>query len=162
MVRPVIKPHDERTPRYTGGRLAAAFLMMLAMAGAMITFLDDAEIAHPDWPLPIVAAAVIGAMAGWSQLGRNLGGDFYASGMFGLGAACVGLVFFALVYGFRSAYITHVGVQFDAAIDVITHILETGINVLRAFAASPRTVAALALGAAISGVIAEYCNRIWK
>lgn len=162
MVRPVVKPHDERTPRLTGGRLAAGFFMMLAMVGAMVTFLDDAGFERPDWPMPILAAGVIGAMAGWSQLGRNLGHDFLASGFFGMGAACVGLVFFALVYGFRSAYITHIGVQFDAAIDVIGHIVKTGVTVLQAFVASPRTVAALALGAAISGVLAEYCNRIWK
>ncbi len=162
MVRPSVRSEDGATPRLTGGRLAAAFFMMLATAGAMITFLDDAGFAYPDWPLPILTAGVIGAMAGWSQLGRNLGNDFLASGLFGIGAACVGLIFFALVYGFRSAYITHLGVQFDAAIDVITHILKAGINVLLAFVASPRTIAALALGAAISGILAEYCNRIWK
>lgn len=136
--------------------------MMLAMIGAMVTYLDDARFFTPDWPKPILAAAVIGIMAGWSQLGRNLGRDFFQSGLFGVGAACVGLLFFALVYGFRSAYITHVGVQFDAAIDVVEHIIDTAVKVLFSFAHSKRTIMALFVGSLIAGIISEYFHRIWK
>ena len=128
----------------------------------MITFLDDAGFAQPDWPPAIIAAAVIGIMAGWSQLGRNLGRDFMSAGLFGVGAAFVALLFFALVYGFRSAWITHVGVGFDAAIDVIGHILDTGVKVVQSFIASPRTMMALIVGSVIAGVLSEFCNRIWK
>ena len=146
----------------TGGRLAAAFLMMLSMVGAMVTFLDDAGYPHQDWPMALSAAGVIGIMAGWSQLGRNLGNDFFLSGLFGVGAAAVGLIFFALIYGFRSAWITHIGVGFDTAIGVISHILETGVRVVQTFLESKRTIMALAVGSLIAGIIAEYCNRIWK
>ena len=147
---------------FTGGRLAATFTMMLAMVGAMVTYLEDAAFFEPDWVMPIIAAAVIGAMAGWSQLGRNLGRDLFQSGLFGVGAALVALVFFALVYGFRSAWITHVSVGFDAAIQVVAHILDTGIKVIQWAIASRRTMAALIIGSLCSGIISEYCNRIWK
>ena len=146
----------------TGGRLAAAILMMLAMIGAMVTYLDDARFFREDWPAPIVAAALIGFAAGWSQLGGSLGRDFLASGMFGIGAAVVAIVFFALIYGIRSAWITHFGVQFDAPIDVVAHIITTGLTVLESAIASRRTLAALILGSMTAGIIAEYFNRIWR
>lgn len=154
--------HDGKHRRLTGGRLAAACLMMLSLIGAMITYLDEAGYAQPDWPNAIIAAAIIGLMAGWGQLGRNLGHDFMVSGLFGLGAGFVGLIFFAMIYGFRSAWITHFGVGFDAPIDVITHVLKTGITVGEAALASPRTLLALGLGSLTSGIIAEFCNRIWN
>ena len=154
--------HDGKHRRWTGGRLAAAVLMMLSMIGAMITYLDEAGYAQPDWPGAILVAALVGVMAGWGQLGRNLGREYMLSGLFGLGAAVVGLIFFAMIYGFRSAWITHFGVGFDAAIDVITHILSTGITVGKAVLASPRTILALGLGSLTAGIIAEFCNRIWK
>lgn len=146
----------------TGGRLAAALLMMLAMIGAMVTYLDDARFFREDWPTPIIAAAAIGFAAGWSQLGGNLGRDFLASGMFGIGAAIVAVVFFALLYGMRSAWITHFGVQFDAPIDVVSHIVSTGLRVVESAVASRRTLAALVFGSLISGIIAEYFNRVWR
>ena len=154
--------HDGKHRRLTGGRLAAALLMMLSMIGAMITYLDEAGYSQPDWPWPIVAAAVIGLMAGWGQLGRNLGHDFMVSGLFGVGAGFVGLIFFGMVYGFRSAWITHFTLGFDAPIDVIVHILKTGITVGEAVVASPRTILALGMGSLSAGIIAEYFNRIWK
>ena len=55
-MRPSVSP-DAGGARMTGGRLAAAFWMMLASIGAMITFLDDAGFAQPDWPPAIIAAA---------------------------------------------------------------------------------------------------------
>lgn len=163
MVKPTLySGNDAENRRMTGGRLAAAFFMMLAMIGTMITFLDDAGYEYTDWPPAIVAAAVIGIMAGWSQLGRNLGRDFMLSGMFGVGAGLIGLTFFALVFGFRSAWITHFGVGFTAAIDVVAHILDTGIKVIQTFFASSRTILALGMGSLCAGIIAEYFNRIWK
>lgn len=155
-------PSGYSSVTFTGGRLVASVTMMLAMTGAMVTFLEDAGFFKPDWAMPILAAAIIGAMAGWTQLGRNLGRDFFQAGLFGVGAAMVALVFFALVYGFRSAWITHASVGFDAAIQVIQHILETGIRVVESALASSRTMAALIVGSLVSGIISEYCDRIWK
>jgi hypothetical protein len=146
----------------TGGRLAAGILMMLAMVGAMVTYLDDAGFEPVGWQQPLIAAAVIGFWAGWSQLGQSLGREFMHSGLFGVGAGLTALIFFALVYGLRSAYITHAGVQFSAAIDVVAHILTVGVKVIETTIASPRTVAALVVGSVIAGIISEYCNRIWR
>ena len=64
MVRPVVSSNDGKYNRLTGGRLAASVLMMLAMMGTMVTFLNDAGYAQEDWGMPIFAAAVIGLMAG--------------------------------------------------------------------------------------------------
>lgn len=146
----------------TGGRLAAGILMMLAMLGAMVTYLDDAGYTPDQFQQPVIAAAVIGFWAGWSQLGPNLGREFFHAGVFGIGAGLTALVFFALLYGFRSAYITHVGVQFSAAIDVVGHIIKVGVKVIQTTVASPRTVAAFVVGCLIAGIISEYCNRIWR
>ena len=163
MVKPTLfSGNQAENARMTGGRLAAAFLMMLAMIGAMITYLDDAGYEYTDWPPAIVTASIVGIMAGWSQLGRNLGREFMLSGMFGVGAGLIGLIFFAMIFGFRSAWITHFGVGFTAAIDVVAHILDTGIKVVQSFLASPRTILALCMGSLMAGIISEYFNRIWK
>ncbi|MEM7545753.1 MAG: TrgA family protein [Pseudomonadota bacterium] len=146
----------------TGGKLAAGILMMFAMAGGMITYLDDAGFEQTGWAQPIIAAGLVGFWAGWSQLGTNLGREFLHSGVFAIGSGMVALVFFALIYGLRSAYITHSGVQFAAAIDVIAHILDVGITVIQTTVASKRTLAALVIGCLISGIVSEYCHRIWK
>lgn len=146
----------------TGGRLAAGLLMMLAMIGAMVTFLADVGYDRVDWVRPILAAAAIGFVAGWQQLGGNLGREFLLSGLFGIGAALVALVFFALIFGMRSAYITHFSVQFDQAIDIIAHIFDVGLRVIQAVYTSPRTAASLVIGALCAGVIAEFLNRVWR
>lgn len=146
----------------TGGKLASGALMSLSMVGAMITYLIDANFEQQDWVMPILTAIVIGWMAGWSQLGKNLGRDYLSSGLFGIGAAVVGLVFFALVYGIRSAYITHLGVQFAEAVDVVGHIVTTGVKVIETTFASTRTLAAIVVGSVSAGIIAEFLNRIWR
>ncbi len=146
----------------TGGRLVAGILMMLAMLGGMVTYLDDAGFEPSGWQQPLVAAAFIGFWAGWSQLGPYLGREFFHSGLFAIGAGTTALIFFALIYGIRSAYITHTGVQFDSAVDVIAHILKISITAVQSTLSSPRTVAALLVGCLISGIISEYFNRIWR
>ncbi|MEM7524653.1 MAG: TrgA family protein [Pseudomonadota bacterium] len=146
----------------TGGRLAAGFFMGLAMLGAMVTYLDEAGFEKIEWPPALLAAAIIGFVTGWSQLGGALGRDFMESGAFGVGAAIIGLVFFAMLYGMRSAYITHTTVQFNQAIDVIAHILDVGIKVISAIIASKKTMAAFVVGALITGILSEYFHRIWR
>ncbi|MEO0363680.1 MAG: hypothetical protein AAF322_21340, partial [Pseudomonadota bacterium] len=84
------------------------------------------------------------------------------AGLFGIGAALVGLLFFALLFGVRSAWITHSSVQFDAAIEVIGHIIDAGIRVIQRGVESQKTVAAFLIGALCTGIIAEFCHRIWR
>lgn len=146
----------------TGGRLAAALLMMLATVGAMITYLDDARFFREDWPLPVVAAALIGLAVGWAQLGPSLGRDFPSSGLFGLGAAFVAVVGFAVAYALRSAWITHMGVQFQEPFDAVVHVVKAAFAVLESAVVSRRTLAALVVGSVSAGILAEFCARVWK
>lgn len=146
----------------TGGKLAAGLLMMFAMVGGMITYLDDAGYQPELWVQPILAAGFVGFWAGWSQLGPKLGREFIQAGLFGIGAGMIALVFFAMLYGFRSAYITHTGVQFQTAIDVVAHIMDVGMTVIQSTLTSTRTVAALVMGCLCTGIISEYFHRIWK
>ena len=146
----------------TGGKLAAALLLAAAMIGAVITFMDQIETPGPDMVLPIFGAAFVGLYAGWSQLGRNLGGEFIQTGIFGVGAGAVSVVLFAFLYGLRSAYITHVGVQFPTALDAVLHLLDSGMNVVISAVLSTPTLVALLVGSFIAGILAEFFNRIWR
>ncbi|MEM7268378.1 MAG: TrgA family protein [Pseudomonadota bacterium] len=146
----------------TGGKLAAALLLAAAMVMAVITFMDQIETPDPDRVLPILGAAFVGFYAGWTQLGRNLGGEFIQSAIFGVGAGAVAVVFFAFLYGVRSAYITHTGVQFPTAIDAVTHLLDAGLNVVISAVLSTPTLLALIIGSFVAGMLAEFFNRLWK
>lgn len=146
----------------TGGKLAAALLLAAAMVGAVVTFMDQIEAAEPDMVLPIFGAAFVGLYAGWTQLGRNLGGEFVQTGIFGVGAGAVAVVMFAFLYGLRSAYLTHVGVQFPTAVDAVTHLLDAGLNVVVSAVLSTPTLLSLLIGSFMAGLLAEFFNRIWR
>lgn len=146
----------------TGGKLAAALLMAAAMVGSVVTFMDQIQAAEPDMVLPIFGAAFVGLYAGWTQLGRNLGGEFIQTGIFGVGAGAVAVVMFAFLYGLRSAYLTHVGVQFPTAVDAVTHLLDAGLNVVISAVLSTPTLISLLIGSFLAGMLAEFFNRIWR
>ena len=136
--------------------------MALAGIGAAVTYLDDTGTAPHDWVTPLVAATIIGFWAGWSQLGRSLGGQYLNSAFFALGAAFTAVVFLAILYSLRSAWITHFGVRFDEPIDVLRHVVEVSISFCIQLLQSNRTIVALLFGAFTAGIIAEFFNRIWR
>ena len=146
----------------TGGKLAAAVLLAAAMVGSVVTVMEQIETAEPDMVLPIFGAAFVGLYAGWTQLGRNLGGEFIQTGIFGVGAGAVAVVMFAFLYGLRSAYLTHVGVQFPTAVDAVTHLLDAGLNVVISAVLSTPTLISLLIGSFVAGMLAEFFNRIWR
>ena len=146
----------------TGGKLAAALLLAAAMVGSVVTVMEQIETAEPDMVLPIFGAAFGGLYAGWTQLGRNLGGEFIQTGIFGVGAGAVAVVMFAFLYGLRSAYLTHVGVQFPTAVDAVTHLLDAGLNVVISAVLSTPTLISLLIGSFVAGMLAEFFNRIWR
>lgn len=146
----------------TGGKLAAATLMAVAMVGAVVTFMFQIETPGPDMVLPMIGAACVGFYAGWNQLGRHLGVEYLTAGLFGLGAGAAAVVFFAFLYGVRSAYITHTGVQFATALDAVFHMLDAGLNVVISAVLSTATLLALLIGSFVSGVLAEFFNRRWR
>lgn len=146
----------------TGGKLTAAIFMAVAMVGAVLTFLFQIEAETPDMVMPILGAGCVGFVCGWTQLGRNLGGDFVQSGVFGVGAAAVSVVYFAFLYGLRSAYFTHIGVQFPTALDAIFHLLDNALNVVASAILSTPTLLALIIGSFTAGICAEYFHRRWR
>ena len=146
----------------TGGKFAAALFLAAAMVGTVVTFMDQIETAEPDMVLPIFGAAFVGLYAGWGQLGRNLGGEFVQSGIFGVGADTVAVVMFAFLYGLRSAYLTHVNLQFPTAVEAVTHMLDADLNVVVSAVLSTPTLIALLIGSFVAGMLAEFFNRIWR
>ena len=146
----------------TGGKLASACLLATACVVGVVVFMLQIETPGPDMPLPIVTAVFVGLYAGWTQLGRNLSGDFVQSGIFGVGAGAVALVFFAFLYGLRSAYITHFSVQFRTGVDAVIHVLDSGLTVVISAIVSYPTLLTLLIGSFLSGLLAEYFNRIWR
>lgn len=146
----------------TGGRLAAGLLMSLATVGSMATYLDHAQYFGEDWPFPILVAAAIGFLAGWTQLGAGLGRDFLSSGMHGVGAGVVAVVFFALLFGIQVTYVTHLRQQFDDPMKLISFIISSGMRVFEALLTSRRTIATLLVGSLAAGIFSEVFNRIWR
>lgn len=146
----------------TGGKLMAALLLAAAIVGGVVTFMDQIETPDPDMVLPIFGAAFVGLYASWTQLGSNLGGEFVQTGIFGVGAGAIAVVMFAFLYGLRSAYLTHIGVQFPTAVDAVMHLMDAGLNVVISAVLSTPTLLTLIIGSFLAGVLAEFFNRIWR
>lgn len=146
----------------TGGKLAAAVLMSCVAVGAIMTFGYDIQSESPDLVTPVIAAALIGMYSGWQQLGRNLGGEYVQSGLFGVGASGVTVMFFAFFYGVRSAYLTHKGVQFDSGVSAVLHVVKAGWGIVLETIFSYPTLLELIIGGFIAGMIAELCDRAWN
>lgn len=146
----------------TGGKLAAAILMACVAVGAIMAFGYHSQSETPDLVMPVIAAALIGLFGGWNQLGRNLGGEYVQSGLFGVGASAVTVVYFAFFYGIRSAYLTHKGVQFDSGTTAVLHVVKAGWGIVLEVTYSHPTLLVLMIGGFVAGLIAEACDRAWN
>lgn len=146
---------------WTAGKLASGMLMAAAAVGAVVVYLRLSGVDQLDWPTPLMMCGLAGFVAGWRHLGSNLGNEFLQSAIFGIGAALIGLVYFAICYGVYSAYVTHVRLQFPTTEDALFHFIEAAVSVGRE-TLQPDVLLALGIGSAAAGVLAEFFGRIWR
>lgn len=160
MVRPTVSAGHSKP--MTGGRLMAGLLIAAASAAGILTFGYDIGADTKDLVLPVLAALAVGFYAGWNQLGRNLGGEYVQSAVFGVGAGGVAVINFAALYGIRSAWKTHTTLQFDTGAEAVIHALDAALNVVISSVLSYPTLLCLMILSFIAGLLAEYFDRTWS
>lgn len=145
-----------------GGAVVAALLMALAAGCAIWVRMEAHETPDPSRISPLLTAVAVGLYAGWTRLGPVVGGGYVRSALFGLGAAVVALVIFAVFVAIARATEYQFTTQFKSVREALFQTLDFAIGVLGEAAAEPRPAYVLAGGALTAGVFAEAFARIWR
>lgn len=146
----------------SGARLMSAILLALAMIGAVyLAAYHDPGLATARERLYGLAAGV-GAVLGWTMLGRRLGQGFAKTAGWSLSTMAVAGVWFFAILAIRSVWISLMAGQHRGRPVQALEALVQQFFIFAGHAADIRVLLAAAVGALIAGAMSEYARMIWN